>query len=102
MVIPVDFANTTVDKLKEICQDKINTDSKFKPYRTVKFDTLKIYTQPFKNKTQNLIINIDNTGFLNDNKALLKDVDVYNETELSFFNLEAYKQFEKDPVMKWE
>ncbi|KAI9468738.1 hypothetical protein LPJ78_005950 [Coemansia sp. RSA 989] len=101
MVIPVNTATTTVGDLKQQCLKVIGEDAKFKPYRTVEFDTLKIYTQAFKNKTQNLIINLEDSGFLDDNEKLLKDVDVQSETELSFFNRKAYEEYKVNPVMKW-
>ncbi|KAJ2841626.1 hypothetical protein IWW36_006196 [Coemansia brasiliensis] len=101
MVISVNTATTTVGELKQKCLKIISEDTKFKPYRTVKFDTLKIYTQAFKNKTQNLIINLDDNGFLDDNEKLLKDVDVQSETELSFFNRKAYEEYKLNPTMKW-
>ncbi|KAJ2131067.1 hypothetical protein EV180_007056, partial [Coemansia sp. RSA 518] len=73
----------------------------FKPFRTVKFDTLKIYTQAFGNKTQNLIINLEDAGFLEDGDAILQDVGIISETELSLFNREAYDAFKKNPAIKW-
>ncbi|KAJ1854574.1 hypothetical protein GGH12_003645 [Coemansia sp. RSA 1822] len=101
MVIPVDIKTSTIDQLKQQCQELINSDSKFKPFRTVKFDTLKIYTQAFGNKTQNLIINLEDAGFLEDGDAILQDVGVISETELSLFNREAYDAFKKNPEIKW-
>ncbi|KAJ2777949.1 hypothetical protein H4R18_004878, partial [Coemansia javaensis] len=71
IVMPVEAARMTVGELKAKCRELISEDPKFKAYRTVAFDTLKIYTQAFGNKTQNLIINLDETGFLNDDSALL-------------------------------
>ncbi|KAJ2349916.1 hypothetical protein GGF43_004346 [Coemansia sp. RSA 2618] len=99
MVIPVDIKGSTIDQLKQQCQE--SNDSKFKPFRTVKLDTLKIYTQAFGNKTQNLIINLEDSGFLNDGSAILQDAGIISETEVSFFNKEAYDTFKKDPSIKW-
>ncbi|KAJ2752615.1 hypothetical protein IWQ56_006716, partial [Coemansia nantahalensis] len=79
----------------------VGSDAKFKPYRNVVFDTLKIYSQAFRNKTQNLIINLDNAGFLDDDGALLKAVGIEKETELSLFNRDAYTTYAANPSMRW-
>lgn len=62
--------STTVKDLKDLLQKRISTDAGFKPYRTTKFDTLKTYFKSHGSKSQNLIINIDQSGFLEDEKTL--------------------------------
>ncbi|CAG8679962.1 1720_t:CDS:2, partial [Racocetra persica] len=54
--------------------------------------------------TQNLIINLDNDDWiLNNETASLSSCNIENETELSFFNCEAYETYKLHPdVMKWE
>ncbi|KAJ1734486.1 hypothetical protein LPJ61_001055 [Coemansia biformis] len=91
----------TVGALKLACQEHINKDAKFKPYRHIVFDTLKLYTQAFGNKTQNLIINLESTEFLDDDSAVLEAVGVRSETELSFFNRVDYDRYAENPVTLW-
>ncbi|KAJ1894683.1 hypothetical protein LPJ66_005044 [Kickxella alabastrina] len=79
----------------------VKTNPGFKAYPTFGLDTLKIYTQAFGNKTQNLIINLEDEGFLNDDSAMLDFVGIRNETELSIFNREAYEAYKANPEMKW-
>ncbi|PIA19073.1 hypothetical protein COEREDRAFT_84995 [Coemansia reversa NRRL 1564] len=100
IVIPVNTTSTTVGALKELCLKRINTDSKFKPYRGIKYDTLKLYTQAFGNKTQNLVINTDDIGFLDD-MLFLKDAGIRKETEISFFNRKSYNAYIMNPQMLW-
>ncbi|KAJ1938182.1 hypothetical protein FBU59_004523 [Linderina macrospora] len=101
LILKVDLANTTIAELKELCKQKVMTESGFKPYRTVELDTLKIYTQAFGHKTQNLIINLEDEGFLRDEQATLEFAGIRNETELSFFNMAAYTAYANDPKMAW-
>ncbi|KAJ2046694.1 hypothetical protein IW146_010142 [Coemansia sp. RSA 922] len=101
IILQVDAARTTVGELKDICRTHIASDTKFKIFRTIDFNTLKIYTQAFGNKTQNLIINMGEDGFLLDDKATLEFAGIRNETELSFFNKDAYEAYVKSPVTKW-
>ncbi|KAJ2493240.1 hypothetical protein IWW37_000703 [Coemansia sp. RSA 2050] len=101
IILPVDVARTTVGELKEICRKHIANDAKFKIFRNIEFNTLKIYTQAFGNKTQNLIINIDDNGLLLNDKATLEFAGIRSETELSFFSYDAYKAYAKSPKTKW-
>ncbi|CAJ0649317.1 8513_t:CDS:2 [Entrophospora sp. SA101] len=71
-------------------------------YRTVK-NTLKIYTKAHGFKNQNLVINTDHDEWLlnNENETLIS-YDIENETELSFFNYEAYNNYKSHPDQKWD
>ncbi|KAJ2619060.1 hypothetical protein GGI25_006026, partial [Coemansia spiralis] len=97
IILKIDPSLTTVGELKDICQKHIDEESKFKPFRMVKYDTLKIYTQAFGHKSQDLIINKEDKEFLNNENDMLDFVGVKNETELSFFNRDAYDQYVEDP-----
>ncbi|KAF0388162.1 eukaryotic protein [Gigaspora margarita] len=94
----------TIGELKKIIIEKINVTPAFKLFRNVDYDTLKIYMKAHRSKTQNLIINLDNDEWiLNDENASLSSCNIENETELSFFNREAYEAYKSHPdVMKWE
>ncbi|KAJ2856467.1 hypothetical protein J3B02_001581 [Coemansia erecta] len=85
-----------------MCRNLVRTEPGFKAYRNVQLDTLKIYTHAFGHKTQNLIINLEDEGFLQEDMAMLDYVGVKNETELSIFNMEAYSAYKENPNMKWE
>ncbi|KAJ1781199.1 hypothetical protein LPJ59_007098, partial [Coemansia sp. RSA 2399] len=71
----------------------INEEPKYKPFRNVNFDTLKIYTHAFGHKSQDLIINKEDDEFLNNDNDMLEFVGVKHETELSLFNKGAYDQY---------
>ncbi|KAJ2883742.1 hypothetical protein H4R27_002574, partial [Coemansia aciculifera] len=93
IILPVDASRTTVGELKDICRKHIASETKFKIFRGIDFNTLKIYTQAFGNKTQDLIINTGKDGFLLDDQATLEFAGIRNETELSFFNKDAYEAY---------
>ncbi|KAJ1926098.1 hypothetical protein IWQ60_004074 [Tieghemiomyces parasiticus] len=65
----VDFGNTTVGDLRR----RIQHGSGMKPYRTVDFDTLKIYTKAHGSKTNNLIVNLDHDEWFLTNDADMLD-----------------------------
>ncbi|KAJ3259403.1 hypothetical protein HK103_002329 [Boothiomyces macroporosus] len=73
-----------------------------KPYLNVEFDTLKLYFTAHGTKSQNLIINLNDDGFLTDNSKKLSQVGIENETEISFFKLADYNVFKANPEIKWE
>ncbi|KZV91599.1 hypothetical protein EXIGLDRAFT_648058 [Exidia glandulosa HHB12029] len=99
----VDLTTTTVAGLKRAVLDVVATQSGWKPYRTVKFDTLKLYTKAHGNKTQNLIINLDHDDWIfEDDDAILQTLGLENESEVSFFNRELYEEFKKNPEVKWD
>ncbi|WBW74366.1 DUF2340, C2orf76-like protein [Schizosaccharomyces osmophilus] len=98
----IDLSTTTVGQLKKIIQNRIQTDSALKIYRTTHFDTLKIYVKAQQHKTQNLAINLDHDDWiLTDDHQTLAFSGIENETELSYFNLEAYRVYQANPVQKW-
>ncbi|KIJ23535.1 hypothetical protein M422DRAFT_61142 [Sphaerobolus stellatus SS14] len=99
----VNLEQTTVGGLKDQVRSAIQTQPGWKPYRTTTFDTLKLYNKAHGSKTSNLIINLDHEEYIfKDNSAILANLGVENETEISFFNLELYNQFKLNPETKWE
>nr|CAG8506401.1 12437_t:CDS:2 [Entrophospora candida] len=71
-------------------------------YRTVKSIVLSnINLETTTN--QNLVINTDHDEWLlnNENETLIS-YDIENETELSFFNYEAYNNYKSHPDQKWD
>ncbi|GAA5794992.1 hypothetical protein EDC94DRAFT_592210 [Helicostylum pulchrum] len=100
----VNLETCTVGDLKKMVVEKIHSQSGWKPYLNVKFDTLKVYTVAHGHKTMNLIINIedDDKLILADDTAVLAWQGIENETELSFFVMQDYQQFRLHPdTMKW-
>lgn len=107
----VDLTTTTVRGLRELCvrqiREKGAASGAWKVYRLTvvdRLDTLKLYTHAHGTKTVNLIINLDDddTLMLNDDEKTLADCGCTHETELSLFNLAAYKEFQANPVELWE
>ncbi|KAJ1960441.1 hypothetical protein IWQ62_004233 [Dispira parvispora] len=98
----IDFANLTVGDIRARVDKEIQTGSGMKPFRNVAFDTLKIYTQAHGAKTNNLIINLDHDDwFLSNDHDILDYRGIGHETEISYFNREAYERFKLNPEVKW-
>ncbi|KAG8760718.1 hypothetical protein FRC14_002214 [Serendipita sp. 396] len=98
----LDLTHTTVGELKEKVAGIVKTQAGWKPYRTMEFDTLKLYTKAHGAKTTNLIINLENDEWILDNDALLADTGLENEAEVSFFNRSDYDAFKASPEIKWD
>ncbi|KAJ8514880.1 hypothetical protein ONZ45_g7626 [Pleurotus djamor] len=74
----VNLETTTIGRLKEMVRE----------------DTMKLYSKAHGAKTTNLIINLDHDDWIfDDDSKLLVDLGFENETEVSFFNRDAYEQF---------
>ncbi|TFK26373.1 cytoplasmic protein [Coprinopsis marcescibilis] len=98
----IDLTTTTVAQLKETSRKAVQTQPGWKPYRNVQLDTLKLYTKAHGAKTSNLIINLDNDDWiLRDDAKTLEDLGFENETEVSFFHLPDYTEFQKNPETSW-
>lgn len=98
----VDLANTTVGQLEKIICERIQTTPGFAPYRNHKCDSLKIYTLKHGHKSNNLTMNLDHDEWiLRDKTATLAFAGIEDETEISFFNMEEYEEFRKNPEVKW-
>ncbi|WVR03289.1 hypothetical protein IAU60_000280 [Kwoniella sp. DSM 27419] len=92
----------TVGGLMDLVREEIKKQPGFKPYRTLVVDTMKKYTVAHGHKTTNLIINLDHDEWILDPSQVLKDIGAENETEISFFNREAYEKFKANPEIKWD
>ncbi|KAI8052799.1 hypothetical protein BDF22DRAFT_487832 [Syncephalis plumigaleata] len=93
--------NQTVSEFKEQIRALMKVTSGMKPFLNIHYDTLKLYTQPHGSKTNNLIINLNNDEWIMEDNKLLSEYGIENETEISFFNREAYETFKNDPQVKW-
>ena len=89
-----------VKDLMQLCCEKIKGGG-FKAYLNHNFDTLKVYVKAHGSKTSNLIINLDHDENIMDPEKTLQDYGVEHETEISFFNLEAYRTFQQNPKVDW-
>lgn len=92
----------TIKDLKIIIKNKIFSESAFVPHRTKNYDTLKLYTHAHGHKPDCLVINLDkdDTQILQDEKTI-QESEIFNETEISFFEMEEYLSFKKNPEVKW-
>lgn len=82
---------------------EIKTRPGWKVYKGLTLDTLKLYTHAHGSKTTNLIINLDHEDWImDDESAVLMDLGIQNETELSLFKREDYEAFRADPTEKWQ
>jgi len=99
----INLEQVTVGELKELAREAVKTRTGWKPYRAITLDTLKLYTKAHGAKTTNLIINLDHDEWiLDDNSKVLVDLGFENETEASFFNRDAYHNFQANPETLWE
>ncbi|KAK6541232.1 hypothetical protein TWF694_008600 [Orbilia ellipsospora] len=99
----LDLTTLTVGDFKERARNDVHTLSGWKPYQNVQFDSMKLYTKAQGTKTQNLIINLDNPEWMfDDDSKTLAEVGCEHETEVSFFNMEAYEEYRTNPVNKWD
>lgn len=121
----IDLTTTTIAELEDKCRNEVRTNSAFRAFRSYadNLDTLKLYTRAHGAKTTNLIINLDHDDWVlvDENlSSLLKEplkegeerktkqnttlaqIGIENETELSFFNNQAYEQFIANPNTKWD
>ncbi|KAL4222721.1 hypothetical protein ACF0H5_018762 [Mactra antiquata] len=72
------------------------------PFRIHPYDTIKISHQPFGAKTSDPVINKENDEeLLLKNDDSLKQCNIVNETELSFFVIEDYKTYQQNPTLTW-
>lgn len=95
--------NITIKDLKNKVQEIILNTNGLKPYHNNNFNVMKLYVKAHGSKTTNLVINLgnDEEKVLNDNKTL-KELDIEDETEISYFNLDLYNEYLKNPNIKWE
>lgn len=78
----------------------IESAQQFKAFKAHPYDTMKLYVKQHGSKSQNLIINLDDTEML-DNEKTLMEYNIGNEDEISFFNYNEYINFKSDPQVKW-
>ncbi|KAF8582210.1 hypothetical protein K439DRAFT_167532 [Ramaria rubella] len=92
----------TIKGLKQSVWQILQTQPGWKPFQNVDLNTLKLYTKAHGSKTSNLIINLDHEELiLDDESACLADLGIENETEISFFNKNAYDAFKSNPETRW-
>ncbi|QPG73343.1 hypothetical protein FOA43_000653 [Brettanomyces nanus] len=101
----VDLLDTNPKQFFDMILKTINTEGNLRPYRNVKYDTIKIYTHAHGTKTMNLVINMEHDDdwvldLSNEGKELV-EYGIQNETELSIYNEGEYLAYKKDPVDKW-
>lgn len=103
----VDLKDTTPKQLLEKVQLIINTTGGLRPYRSITYDTIKVYTKAHGSKSMNLVINFekDDEWILVspeiDSGKSLWDLGIENETELSLFNWNDYVAYKANPEEKW-
>lgn len=102
-----DLKNKSGKDLLDDSLKYIATNGSFRPFRNVKYDTLKVYTHAHGSKTVNLVINFDHDDDkkwvldLNDASKKLCEYDIQNETEISLYKLDDYVEYKANPVEKW-
>lgn len=99
----LDLTTLTREGLLDIVNKNLKESPALKPIANGSYDTLKLYAQPHGAKCNNPIINVGGDDFLiiTDQERPLSELGVGHETELSYFNMNDYKQYQLNPVSKW-
>jgi len=98
----VDFSQTTEQFIDFIKSDMKSRKDLPPPFRNTQFETLKIQHKAFGAKTSDPVINTeDDEKLMLRPGVTLKEAGVEHETEISFFKLEDYKSYQKNPTLKW-
>lgn len=93
----------SVRSFMELVREKIRESSSLPPpFIHFGFNTLKIETQAHGFKTNDPVINKENDErLILKPEQQLKDCDVKNETEISFFMMEDYLKYKENPEVVW-
>ena len=93
----------TTEELRDLTLKTLKTaPGLIPPFRKHPFDTFKIETQAYGAKTNDPIIRLDDDEkFILKEGVTLGDSGVKSETEISFFKLEEYLIYKKNPCLKW-
>ncbi|CCE64955.1 hypothetical protein TPHA_0J01330 [Tetrapisispora phaffii CBS 4417] len=100
-----DLKTKTPKDLFDEVTKRIQSEASFRPFRTITYDTFKVYTHAHGSKTVNLVINFDHDDdwtldIENPNKKLF-EYGIENETEISFYKLSDYVAYKANPIEKW-
>lgn len=72
------------------------------PFKKYSFDTLKISHKAYGYKSNDPVINLeDDEKLILKEECTLKENGVDNETEISFFRMEDYLEYKKNPHLAW-
>ncbi|CCH58724.1 hypothetical protein TBLA_0A09390 [Henningerozyma blattae CBS 6284] len=102
-----DLMTKSPQDLFEDSMKYININGSFRPFRNVKYDTLKVYTHAHGSKTVNLVINFEHDDDpkwlldINESDKKLSDYFIENETEISLYKLDDYITYKANPEEKW-
>ncbi|EME25789.1 uncharacterized protein Gasu_65490 [Galdieria sulphuraria] len=94
--------STTGRELKELIDSKIRSSQNLTTFVNCPFDTVKIYTlsdQSFKDHS--LVINFDQEGWIIGDGETLQSKGISSGAEVSYFNMEQYRRFKENPILKW-
>ncbi|OWF40497.1 UPF0538 protein C2orf76 homolog [Mizuhopecten yessoensis] len=104
---PVVFQDVDLTQKTRTFMECVDNDLKTRkgippPFRTFKFDTMKILHQAHGSKTSDPAINTDcDEELILSPDVTLQDSGIKNETELSYFKREDYEKYKLDPTLKW-
>ncbi|AAS52121.1 ADR201Wp [Eremothecium gossypii ATCC 10895] len=99
-----DLERKTAKDLLADAKAHLQSAAAFRAFRTVEYDALKIYTHAHGSKTVNLVINLNRDEWVldvTDGVRSLAEWGVRDETELSLFNMAAYREYAADPEDRW-
>lgn len=93
----------SVEDFKDFVRKDISTRPGLPPpFKTYSFDTLKISHKAYGYKSNDPVINLeDDEKLILKEESSLKENGVDNETEISFFKMEDYLEYKKNPHLAW-
>jgi hypothetical protein len=101
--INIDDDNVTFAYLCQLLRDKLDNSLELSGYKLAHYDSYNIHYQKFGAKSNDPVINHQNPIYaLKDHEnILLKDLEIMDEYELSFFNIKDYENYKANPQRKW-
>lgn len=103
----LDLQATNLSTLENMIKERIAANpvlARLFPADKAFLDTFKVYYHPHAAKTNNPIINVgeDEKLILCDFVKPLSEFGLTNQSEISYFNWEAYQVYCQDPKALWE
>lgn len=101
--ISLDSDNITLGYLCQLLNDKLDNSPELARYKSTPYDSYNIHYRKFGAKSNDPVVNHVNPIYaLNEHEnILIRDLNIENECELSFFSIKDYNNYKDHPQRKW-
>jgi len=102
--IHIEDDNTTFGRLCQLLQDKLDNSPELARYKSTSgYDSYNLHYRKFGAKSSDPVINHQNPVYaLKEHECIsLKNLEITDECEISFFNLNEYENYKNNPQRKW-